>query len=177
MSKIQLYIAVTLDGFISREDGSLDWLMGLPNPNHIDHGYNSFINDVDLVLMGRKTYDEVLGYGVEWPYSNCKTYVFTYDSEYSVKTENTFIIHEVSEKLIEQLRKETKKNIWLADGGNLITQFHNAGAIDELTISIIPVILGRGIKLFQGVIMETEFELIKSESFETGVVNLNYCKK
>jgi len=77
MSSIKLYIATTIDGFIAREDGSLDWLEELPNPNQINYGYTDFYATVDKVAIGRKIYEEVLGFGVNWPYEDCKTYVIT----------------------------------------------------------------------------------------------------
>jgi dihydrofolate reductase len=147
MTKIQLYIATTLDGFIAREDGSLDWLE-FPNPNDIDHGYNDFIKGIDTVIMGRKTYDEVLGFGVEWPYSNCKSYIVSRDNNYKVKTINTELVHNINNDIIKKLKAKSNKNIWLVGGGSLITQFLNESAIDEMILSIIPTILGKGINLF-----------------------------
>ena len=175
-TQIQLFIAQTIDGFIAREDGSLDWLLGLPNPNQIDHGYNELINGVDMIIMGRKTYEELLALVEEWPYPNYKTYVVTGDQEYRVTTEQTFLLHQIDRETIEKLKSESTKNIWLVGGGMLITQFLNLDAIDEMTLSVIPVILGKGIRLFPNVPKETTFTLIKSESFETGVVNLVYRK-
>jgi len=175
--KIKLFIAATIDGFIARENGSLDWLFSLPNPNNIDHGYNAFIDSIDVIIMGSKTYDEVLGFGVEWPYKDQKTYILTSNKSYKIKTENTFIVDSIDINLIEKLKHESQKNIWLLGGGNVITQFLNLGAIDEMTISIIPIILGRGLSLFPNHPSEANFELGSSVVFETGVVNLMYKKK
>jgi dihydrofolate reductase len=177
MKNIQLFIAVTLDGFIAREDGSLDWLLEMPNPNNLDHGYNDFIAKVDLIIMGRKTYEVVLDLDMGWPYSNCKTYVATKDKEYKVKTDHTYIVYELDKDTIERFRSESQMNIWLVGGGELITLFLNEEAIDEMTISVIPIILGKGIRLFPDTPKETRLELVGSESFETGVVNLVYRRK
>ena len=176
MRKVKLFIATTLDGFIARENGSLDWLFELSNPNQTDHGYNDFIKEVGIVAMGRKTYDEVLGFGVNWPYSNCKTYILTKNNDYRVKTENTFILNDINKDVIDNLKSHSSGNIWVVGGGNVITQFINESAIDEMTLSIIPLILGNGIRLFPDEPKETNFDLIKSESFETGVVNLTYVR-
>lgn len=70
-SKIKLYVASSLDGFIARKNGELDWLMEHPNPNQLDYGYAEFLNGIDTVLMGRKTYEEILAFDVEWPYADC----------------------------------------------------------------------------------------------------------
>jgi dihydrofolate reductase len=177
MTKIQLFIATTLDGFIARENGSLDWLFELPNPNQIDHGYNDFMKEIDIIIMGRKTYNEVMGFGIDWPYSNCKTYIVTKDEKYIVKTENTFLLHTINNEVIMNLKSESQKNIWLVGGGDLITQFLDENAIDEMTLCMIPMILGNGIRLFPNQPKETKFEFISSEAFETGIVNLTYRKR
>lgn len=177
MTQVQLFIATTIDGFIARENGSLDWLFNLSNPNQIDHGYGDFISGIDTVVMGRKTYDDVLGFGIEWPYNNCTSYVVTNNSNFSVSTGNTFVLNELNKDSVEQLRSKSLANIWVVGGGEIITQFLNFEEIDEMTLSIIPVILGEGIRLFPGAPKESEFELIRTEAFETGVVNLKYRRK
>ena len=73
--KLKLYIAASLDGYIARPDGSLDWLEGLPNPKKIDYGYQKFYQSIDMVILGRVTYEEILGFGVDWPYGGCKAWV------------------------------------------------------------------------------------------------------
>lgn len=177
MSKIKLYIASSIDGFIAREDGSLDWLFALPNPNKIDHGYKAFLDTIDTVIMGRSTYEEVLGFGVEWPYAHCRTFIVTTDSNYEVKTENTDILSEISTEKISEIRKQSQKNTWVIGGGKVITGFLNLGEIDEMILSIIPIILGRGIKLFPDAPKETSFKLEDAQTFETGVVNLKYLRR
>ncbi len=177
MSSIQLFIACTIDGFIARENGSLDWLFELENPNRTDHGYNDFISGIDTLVMGRKTYEALLGLVDEWPYPNCKTYVVTHKTSFEITTASTSVLHEVNEEVINDLMNRSSKNIWLVGGGELITCFVNLGAIDEMIISIIPIILGKGIRLFTGIPVETNYELVNTESFETGVVNLKYKKK
>lgn len=177
MSKIKLFIAATIDGFIARKDGSLDWLFELPNPNNIDHGYEKFFNTIGVVVMGRKTYDEVLGFDVEWPYGNCKTFVITSDKNFSTNTENTFVLNQINKKSIEQLKSESQKDIWLVGGGKTITAFLNLDAVDEMILSIIPIVLGEGIRLFPDGPKETRFHLTNTEKFETGIVNLWFTKQ
>lgn len=177
MVKIKLYIAASLDGFIARKDGSLDWLEGLPNPNQIDHGYNAFYESVDTVIMGRATYEEILGFDVGWPYGDSQSFVVTSKKDYSVKTENTSVLSELTIDQMEEIRSTSEKGIWLVGGGQLITAFLDLSLVDEMILSIAPVILGEGIPLFAGRPKETNFKLEKSESFETGIVNLSYLKK
>ena len=92
MGKVILYIATTLDGKIARNNGSLDWLYALPNPNQIDHGYAKFIDSIGTTIMGRKTYDEIISFGVDWPYKEMKSYVATNNESFSPETPNTWII-------------------------------------------------------------------------------------
>ncbi len=177
MTKTKLYIATTLDGFIAREDGSLDWLDELPNPNQIDYGYGEFYATIDTVVMGRKTYEEVLGFGVDWPYADCKTYIITSKSDYQTKTENSEVISQLTSETIESIKAESKKDIWVVGGGKVITALLNHGQIDEMMLCLIPTILGKGIRLFPDSPAETKFDLINAETFETGAVILTYRKK
>lgn len=175
MKKCKLFIAASIDGYIAREDGSLDWLDAVPNPDQLDYGYHAFYDSVDTIIMGRKTYEEVLGFGVDWPYPDCKTYILS-SREVEIKTENTFLINESLDAMVKEWHKEPGKDIWVVGGGELITSMINLGLIDEMLLTITPVILGSGIPLFPNSPQETKFELIKTESFDTGFVNLTYKK-
>lgn len=177
MPPVKLFIATTLDGFIARPDGSLDWLTEFPNPDQLDYGYGDFISTIDTVVMGRKTYEEVLGFGVEWPYADCAAYVLTSRMDYLPQTENTWPLNRLDRKVIEGLRKQSKKGIWVIGGGEVISAFLEEGQIDEMLLSIIPVILGKGIRLFPNEPRETALTLHKVESFSTGVVNLAYRRR
>lgn len=177
MSAIKLYIATSIDGFIARENGELDWLNALPNPNQIDHGYAAFYQTIDTVIMGRATYEEILGFGVDWPYPDCQSYVLTSAQNYQPKTERTATLHQLNPERIDKIKSTSKRNIWVVGGGKVISGMMNDGLIDEMILSIIPIVLGRGIRLFPNHPKETLFTLRHSESFETGVVNLTYSKK
>lgn len=177
MTKIKLFTASTIDGYIAGKDGNLDWLNSYPDPEDSDYGYGSFYAGIDIVIMGRKTYEEVLGFGVDWPYGQCKCYVVTSQAGYQCKTENTEILNHVDQSSIDALRSESKKNIWLIGGGQLNSRFLSLGQIDELMICFIPVILGEGIPIFPGNPPTSNFSLKKSESFSNGAVMLNYEKK
>jgi len=177
MADIKLYIATSIDGFIARKDGSLDWLNNHPNPDQLDYGYAEFLAEIDTIIMGRKTYEEVLGFGFEWPYDNCRTYVLTSDKNFKVRTENTTLIHGVDHKTIGDLRSGSKKHIWMVGGGKVIASFLDHNAIDEMMIFIIPLILGSGIRMLPEPTRETNFELVRSDSFNNGVVSLIYKLK
>lgn len=175
MKNCKLYIACSIDGFIAREDGSLDWLDAIPNPDQLDYGYQSFYNSIDTIVMGRKTYEEVLGFGVDWPYPDSKTYVLSSKS-IEIKTENTYLINEPLEYKIKKWKNNKGKDIWVVGGGELISSMLDLGLIDEMLLTITPVILGSGIPLFPNNPKETKFELVKTEAFDTGFVNLTYEK-
>ncbi|WP_422360993.1 dihydrofolate reductase family protein [Reichenbachiella sp.] len=173
MKKCKLYIASSIDGYIAREDGSLDWLDAVPNPDKLDYGYYAFYESVDTLIMGRKTYEEVLGFGVDWPYPDAKTYIVS-SREVEIKTKNTYLINNPLEDKVKEWKRENGKDIWVVGGGVLISSMLDLGLIDEMLLTITPVILGSGIPLFPNNPKETKLELVKTEAFDTGFVNLTY---
>ena len=177
MAKIRLYIAASLDGFIARENGSLDWLSNLPNPDKLDYGYGTFISEIDTVLMGRKTYDEILGFGVDWPYSDCSSYVISRSEDLKISTPNTEQLKAIDNDVLEGLKAKSKADVWLVGGGSLISTFLDLEAIDEIMLCVIPVILGSGIPLFPLNSKETALELKSTEAYSSGAVMLTYTKK
>ncbi|MGL1886344.1 MAG: dihydrofolate reductase family protein [Reichenbachiella sp.] len=177
MANVQLYIATSIDGYIAREDNSLDWLTEFPNPDQLDYGYATFLEGIDTVIMGRKTYEEILGFGVDWPYPNCDSYVVTTNPDYKIKMDRTFLLNDITEEVISKLRSKSKKNVWLLGGGGLNSTFLNLAGIDEIMLCVIPVILGAGKSLFPNAPKETGFELVNSEAFSTGAIMMTYRKK
>jgi dihydrofolate reductase len=165
MRKIILFIASSLDGYIARENGDIDWL-----PENTVSGYDDFVKSVDTVIMGKKTYDQVLTFG-DYPYKDKKSYVFTRNNEYS-KDENTEFVHDV-DKLVKGILSDSGTNIWLIGGTEIISAFVNLDFVDEMIISIIPVVLGKGIPLFQNIGKEVKLELIKTTDYDA-LVELHY---
>ena len=165
MRKIILFIASSLDGYIAREDGTIDWL-----PENTVSGYDDFIKSIDTVIMGKKTYDQVLTFG-DYPYKDKKSYVFTRNNEYS-KDENTEFVHD-ADKLVKDILSDSGTNIWLIGGAEIISTFVNLGFVDEIIISIIPVVLGKGIPLFKNIEKEIKLELIKTTDYDA-LVELRY---
>ena len=117
MPEIKLFIATSLDGYIARPDGSIDWLNEIPNPDNSDFGYNDFYAEIDTLVMGRSTYEEVLSFDVEWPYPDRKCYVVTSKKDLKTPTPNTVLAHELNQEFLETLKKESSRNIWLVGGG------------------------------------------------------------
>ena len=176
MGKGILYIAMTLDGYIAREDGWLDWLNDIPNPDNLDYGYTDFISGIDTIIMGRVTYMEILGFDVKWPYQSCTTYVMSRDPDVEIKTPNTHSINGLSPETISKLHAKSEKNIWILWWWSIVSQCLDLDVIDEMILTIVPVVLWKWIKLFPNIPKETSFSLVKTESFDTGIVALHYKK-
>ncbi len=175
-TKIQLYIASSLDGYIAREDGSVAWLEELEGDEGTDYGYGEFIANIDMIIMGRKTYDLVLGFDMPWPYKEFETYVATSDRNLKVSTPNTHLIHDLNKKSIRELRDKSNKNIWLIGGGELVSLFLELGETDEYIICLIPRVLGKGIPLFPRDNTDTKLTLSDCKSYKSGAVMLRYLK-
>lgn len=176
MEKIKLFIASSIDGYIADENDNIDWLTQYPNPDGVDYGYNDFFKTIDKVIIGRTTYEEILSFGIEWPYQNCTTYVVTTSKNYTTSTPNTKVINTINKQFIEDLKNSTQKDCWIVGGGKLITSFLDFNAIDEMTISLIPIMIGKGKKLFNNSTIHQVFNLVNSKQFDTGVINLTYKK-
>lgn len=175
MRTLSLYIATSLDGFIARSDGRVDWLDAIPNPTQLDYGYGTFLASVDTTLMGNNTYQTVLGFGGNFPYPDKVNFVFSRSER-----PNTPYVQYVTEDpaaFVRRLKQADGNGIWLIGGGQLNTVLLNAGLIDELIISVAPVILGAGIPLFGSTDTETQWTRTKTESFETGFVQSTYRRR
>lgn len=165
MRKIKLFIASSLDEFIARENGDIDWL-----PKNTASGYDGFINSVDTVIMGKKTYNQVLTFG-NYPYKDKKSYVLTRSNDYRYNENIEFVLD--AEKLVKALLSDTGTNIWLIGGAEVISTFVNLGFVDEIILSIVPVVLGKGIPLFKDIEKEVKLELIKTTDYDA-LVELHY---
>lgn len=175
MHQFKLFIATSIDGFIAREDGSIDWLDSIPHAENVDYGYSEFMSKIDTVIMGRKTYEDVIGFDVEWPYNDYTCYIVSGSGKVDITTPKTHLISDLSETSLQHIKNQSNKDIWVIGGGELIAGFLNQGLIDSMLISIIPVVLGKGRPLFNNG-LETSFKLISTEAFESGIVNLIYAR-
>lgn len=146
---VRVFIASSLDGFIAGEDDDLSWLGDPDGPAEpVDHGYDAFFAEIGALLMGRGTYDVVEGFD-KWPYEDRPVLVATHRPlEPKVDTVRA-VRGDVEELLVQAQEAAGDRDVYL-DGGNLIRQALDAGRVDELTVSFIPVVLGRGIPLFAG---------------------------
>lgn len=170
MPRIILYIATSLDGYIAKEDGSVEWLSSFDE----DYGYEEFISSIDTIIMGSKTYQQVLTFG-EWPYMGLKTFVFT--NQKLINDNKVEFISGSIAKAITRIKKQSTKNIWLVGGGNLITEFVKLQLIDKYQIFIMPLFLGAGIPILQKSVEMNPLKFTKSKSYKSGVVELQFNRK
>ncbi|MDF1477768.1 dihydrofolate reductase family protein [Leifsonia sp. H3M29-4] len=165
-----VYIATSLDGFIAEEDGGLAFLESAESATE-DYGYSEFIATVDVIVMGRGTYEVGLSFP-SWCYEGKRVIVLTTGPERpSVHGEE--FSSETPAALVERLGREGVRRIYV-DGGVTIRSFLAAGLIDDLTISVVPAILGRGIPLFGLGTPALALTLESAESYRTGLVQLRY---
>ncbi|MBP2031071.1 dihydrofolate reductase [Methanohalophilus levihalophilus] len=169
---IILYIAMSLDGYIARKNGDVDWLDGDGSEPNADIGYDEFYESVDAVIMGRKTYDQILTFG-EYPYKGTKGYVYT--SESRSNNEYVEFTIENAEDLVRELKNKDGKDIWLIGGTGVIDEFVKKDLIDEYFISIIPCVLGEGIPLFKDNNPEIKLKMLKT-AVVNGIAMLHYVK-
>lgn len=153
--KVVLFIAESLDGYIARKDENLDWLFAIEGKG--DNGYSEFYADVDTILMGRTTYDWLLRQEMEFPYSDKEVFVFSHTK--TGKDANVTFIDLDLPVFINSLKNKLGKKIWLVGGGKLIIDFLNEKLIDEMIITIAPVLIGNGIVLFRKSELQTNLKL------------------
>lgn len=169
--QFSVFIATSVDGFIARPDGGLDWLDAVQIEGE-DYGFAEFFAGVDALVLGRNTYDTVLGFE-RWPYGGKRCVVLTHRPPPASRHGETFFAGEPT-AVAEALAREGVRRVYV-DGGIVIQRFLAAGLVDALTLSIIPVILGAGIPLFArdgGV--ELRLDMVESRTWPSGLVQLDY---
>ena len=177
--KTSVFICTSLDGFIARKDGTLDWLdkANALAPKGEDCGFRAFMDSIDVLVMGRKTFEQVLTFG-EWVYGATRVIVMSRGKP-DIPNHLTKIVSSSSEtptQLIERLSAEGAKHLYI-DGGFPIQQFLKEGQIDEVTITIAPVVLGEGKPLFEPIEKDIELVLLNTKPFDFGFVQVKYAVK
>lgn len=174
--KCSVFVATSLDGFIARRDGSIDWLSkaAAEAPKGEDFGYQSFLASVDAIVMGRNTFEQVLGFD-EWPYGSRRVVVLS-SRALDIPARLADRVSASSERpddLVGRLSAEGARHLYI-DGGATIQRFLAAGLIDDLTITLIPVILGDGRPLFGTLGGEISLKHVATRTFGIGFVQLVY---
>lgn len=169
--RCSVFIATSVDGYIARSDGTFDFLSIVERPGE-DYGFADFFATVDALVIGRNTYETALAFP-EWPYAGKRCIVLTHRETASVHGEQFFAGEPAA--LVEQLGLSGAQRLYV-DGGAVIRQFMQEGLIDDLTLSIVPVVLGSGIALFGSELQEQRLSLTGSRAYESGLVQLCYAR-
>jgi dihydrofolate reductase len=171
MRRIVLGLGISLDGYIARPDGTVDFLF-MPK----DYSMAPFFATIDTALMGRKTLDAALKMGGGGFSGSMATYVFSRTLQPG-KRDGVVFTRQAPAALVRQLRKSKGKNIWLMGGGELAREFLKADLVDELYIGIVPALIGEGIPLFPPGFPQREFSLIENKTYSKGLIALKYRRK
>lgn len=166
--KVTLYIATSLDGYIAGPDDDLSWLF-----TDDDYGYTNFLDQVEVLIMGRGTYDVIRTFG-EWPYPGKKTVVVSRSGGVECVTPDTRAFSGSLGDLVEELRDAEAEHVWLVGGGELVRGFLKEGLLEQIVVSLHPVLLGNGVPLFPGGFPRTLLSLVEAERFDSGLVQLTY---
>ena len=176
MRKVTLFIAMSLDGYIPDKDGGVDWLNGQEKNGENTDTYSEFIKTIDTIIMGWNTYHQVITElsPEEWVYPEQISYVITHR-----EIPSTERIHFTSESpcdLVKRLREEEGNGIWICGGASIVRQLMETDLIDTLHISVIPTLLGDGVRLFGPLEKEQKLRLVKTQSYN-GITDLVYEKR
>lgn len=176
MRKTVLFIAMSLDGYIADRNGGVGWLNGQGEDNENMDTYSEFVKGIDTILMGWNTYHQVVTElsPTEWIYGDFTTYVITHhecasSEQIRFKSENPI-------DLLKRLKTESGKDIWICGGANLVRQFVREDLIDQYYISVIPTLLGTGIRLFENGKKEIKLKLVKTQTYN-GITDLVYVRR
>jgi dihydrofolate reductase len=171
MRKIVLSVGASIDGYIARKNGAVDFLF-MPK----DYSMAEFFASVDTAVMGRKTFEAGLKMGGGSFNSPLKTYVFS-KSKPAGERQGVIYTRKTPGRLTAELRKQAGKNIWLMGGGELARAFLKADLVDELHIGVAPILLGSGIPLFPGGFPQRTFELVENKTYSRGLITVRYRRK
>jgi dihydrofolate reductase len=180
MRKVKYLVANSLDNFIARSDGGVEWLFN----DSTDYGMAEFFRSIDCMLLGRKTYEVAIGHNQPQRKSRktkkktsfsggMKSYVFSRTLKAEPEDDFT-VVSENAGAFVRKLKSEPGKDIWLMGGGELAGSLLSEGVVDELSLNIHPVLLGKGIPLFQGLNLQRNLELLSTKAHQNGCVQVEY---
>lgn len=176
MGKIVLYLAMSVDGYIADEQGGVDWLDGDGSQPDAPGSYPVFYKDVDAIVMGWSTYHQIVTHlsPDSWPYEGRPCYVVTHRQE--TNREGIFFRNGALPALADALKSEYEGSIWICGGASVAGQLLAEGRIDRLWLSVVPVVLGKGIRLFPELPQMLPLKLTDTQH-SNGVVDLVYEKR
>ncbi|MEM9546818.1 MAG: dihydrofolate reductase family protein [Bacteroidota bacterium] len=175
--KNKVFIATSLDGYIADKNGGIDWLHSIPNPDNNDMGYAEFSNGIDAIVMGRTTFETVIGFDVPWPYTKP---VFVLSNKLKEIPEfhrdKAFLVNGTLTEILEQIHGRGYGRLYI-DGGTTIRSFLKEDLIDEMVLTTIPILLGGGSSLFTDLPNEKMFELTESKTYLNQIVQNHFKRK
>jgi dihydrofolate reductase len=179
-STVTVHMAASLDGFIARRDGRVDWL---ETPDHFEAGetldpefVTEFLKSIDCYVMGSRTYETALNFaaaGHGWAYGDTPAFVLTTRRLSQVRPTVEFVSGDLRHIVDGQLRPRFT-NIWIAGGGALCGECLRLGLVDEVRLSLMPVLIGEGIPFFQGLDRDVTLHLTESKAYKSGMVALRH---
>jgi dihydrofolate reductase len=168
--RVRVFCAVSLDGFLAGVNDDLSWLPG-PSDDGDDGGFAAFLSEVGALLMGRRTYDVVAGFDVPWPYGERAVLVATHQPLPEARPQVRAVAGPIH-ALVAQARDAARGQDVYVDGGHLVRDALDAGLVDELTLTLVPVVLGQGIPLFAGCSARRRFRRTAVRPLAHGMVQL-----
>lgn len=172
--KLFLYIAMSLDGYIAGPNDELDFLSQVEMEGE-DYGYSKFCQQIDTVIIGKRSFDKVAAMGFEYPHLDKPVYIFT---RQNLPSKGNCIYYSGDlNQLLSHIRSQPGKHIYCDGGAELANQLLELQLIDEIILSIIPVLLGKGIRLFRNTFPSSRLELKESKTYSSGLVQLHYLRK
>lgn len=172
--KVILYIATSLDGYIAQLNDDLSFLSIVEQEGQ-DYGYADFLRTVDAVIVGRKTYDKVISMGFDFPHTDKDTYIITRTPRKNIGSLKFYT--DSLKPLVQKLKSENGKNIYCDGGAEIVNELLKDNLIDEFIISVIPILIGNGTRLFKDGRPEQKLELVSVKSFDKGLTQLHYKRK
>lgn len=176
VKKVSLFIAMSLDGYIADSKGGVSWLTGQGDDSENIDSYSEFVKDIDTILMGRNTYHQLiteLSPDV-WVYDDFITYVITHEE--NVSSDKIIFANENPGDLIKKLKEQGGKGIWVCGGADIVQQLVTENLIDIYYITVIPTILGSGIRLFENGKNEIKLKLLRTQNYN-GMIDLIYTRR
>jgi len=172
--KATAFIATSLDGFIARENGDLDWLPAETDASGEDYGYGALMTSVDALVMGRRTFEKVLSFN-DWPYSNKRVVVLSTQSLTipAHLTDSVECLAGSPQEIVAGLAARGHRSLYI-DGGQTVQQFLEAGVIQRLIITRIPILIGQGIPLFGRLRQDIWLRHVETRQYPTGLVQSEY---
>jgi dihydrofolate reductase len=174
MITAHVFIAISLDGFIARQDGDIAWLLERDDPTE-DHGYTAFIADKDTIVMGRGSYEKALTFD-PWPYDRPVVVLSKQLADTAVPEELTGKVRfyaAAPKEVMAELAAQKVRRIYV-DGGRVVQSFLRDGLITDMVITTVPVLIGSGRPLFGALCQDIDLELVSSRSFPSGLVQSSY---